>query len=437
MAVILLLASAGIGPGLASGPIVITLQTSNFNGYQISCFGKKNGTIAATVSGGVTPYTYSWTTGATTANISQLASGYYKLTVMDADSTVVEADVTLNEPAALIVIADPYIYPDSFNISCTDCYNGSIDVSVAQGVPPYSYLWNDSTTTTQDRSGLGAKKYFVVVRDANNCWVKSETVMLTQPERTVWSMGGNTGTDPAQQYIGTADNKDVVMKGNGQERLRLKANGDIGLFGNDTTVGILYRDQYGNLKRGGGAGFLTAISDTQDPCTDSYFSPIWLTTGNDFSQVCPDQPAKLGTLSNKPVTFITNGIERMRMSTNGKIGIGTSPPNSAVGDYLLFVEKGIVCRDVLVKLGDWPDFVFQPNYALMPMDELRDFLKKNSHLPNMPSAAEMEAKGGLEVGETQRRMMKTIEEQALYILQLEEKYTALEQRMEVLEASKK
>jgi hypothetical protein len=55
----------------------------------------------------------------------------------------------------------------------------------------------------------------------------------------------------------------------------------------------------------------------------------------------------------------------------------------------------------------------------------------------MPSAAEMEAKGGLEVGETQRRMMKTIEEQALYILQLEEKYTALEQRMEVLEASKK
>jgi len=91
----------------------------------------------------------------------------------------------------------------------------------------------------------------------------------------------------------------------------------------------------------------------------------------------------------------------------------------------------------LVKLGDWPDYVFQPNYALMPLDELRKFLRKHNHLPGIPSAAELEAQKGVEVGDLQTRMLKVMEEQALYILQLEEKQAGLEQRIQALEASQR
>lgn len=145
----------------------------------------------------------------------------------------------------------------------------------------------------------------------------------------------------------------------------------------------------------------------------------------------------LGTLSNHNLAIRTNNVQRMVVTTTGKVGIGTTPPGGSVGDYRLFVENGIVCRDVLVKLGTWPDYVFEPNYALMPLHEMREFLRKHKHLPGIPSATELEAKKGVEVGDLQTRMLKVMEEQALYILQLEEKLQHVEQRIRVLEASQR
>ena len=76
------------------------------------------------------------------------------------------------------------------------------------------------------------------------------------------------------------------------------------------------------------------------------------------------------------------------------------------------------------------------NYALRSFDELRSYLNANRHLPGIPSAAEVEAKGGMEVGDMQRRLLQVVEEQQLYILQLHERMEGMEQRVKVLEASK-
>lgn len=416
----------------AQAPLSISLQSGNFNGYQVACFGKQTGVINATISGGTAPYQYSWSNGATNEDLSGLPAGYYALTVVDADSTVATAGITLTEPTPMVLVAEPYTYPNGYNVSCYECYNGSIDVTVSQGVPPYTYLWNDSTTTTQDRSGLGGKKYFVVVRDANNCWLKSETMMLTQPERDTWSKNGDGGTNPSTQYFGTPDNKDVVFKSNGQERLRLKGNGKIGLWGTDTLqIGPLYRDTDGTLKVGGGPEFPT-YPVNEERCTPLAYTPFWKTAGN-FLAPCPGDPIpKLGTINEADLRLVTNDQTRILVTAGGKIGIGTSPPNIQ-SSYLLFVEGGIATRDVQVKLGTWPDYVFRPNYALMPLDELRVFLKRNKHLPGIPSAAELQAQGGVELGDMQRKLVQVVEEQALYILQLEERQAQMEQRLHALE----
>jgi hypothetical protein len=100
------------------------------------------------------------------------------------------------------------------------------------------------------------------------------------------------------------------------------------------------------------------------------------------------------------------------------------------------VEGGIATRDIKVKTGLWPDFVFDTGYDLMPLSELRAFVQRNRHLPGIPSASEVDADGGVEVGDLQRRMLETIEQQALYILQLEERLQQLEQRMTTLQTSK-
>ena len=126
----------------------------------------------------------------------------------------------------------------------------------------------------------------------------------------------------------------------------------------------------------------------------------------------------------------------MTFDTQGRVGIGTAPPASGpIGDYRLFVENGIACRDVPVKLGAWPDYVFETEYDLMPLDELREFLFKEKHLPGIPSAAEVAAKGGLEVGKMQTDLLRVVEEQAIYILQLEERLGLMEQRLGALENS--
>ncbi|MBP9081385.1 MAG: SprB repeat-containing protein [Flavobacteriales bacterium] len=418
-------------PASAQTQLSVSLQSGNFNGYQVKCFGKQTGAINATVTGGTAPYQYSWSNGAATEDLTALAAGYYKLTVTDADSAVVVADITLTEPTPLVVVAEPYIWPNGFNVSCTDCYNGSIDLTVGQGVPPYSYLWNDSTTTTQDRSGLGGKKYFVVVTDANNCWVKSETVLLTQPERSVWDRGGNANTNPAVQYLGTSDSNDVVFKSNGAERLRIRADGRIGLLGADTAFGPLYRDLDGTLKTGGGPE--QVFPTNPNFCSPMAHYPYWKSIGNVFNPCPADPTPKLGTLNAYDLNIITNNVTRLFISSDGRVGIGTYPPDGAPGTYRLYVEDGISTRDVLIKHGTWNDQVFHEGYGLMPLGELRAFLRRHRHLPGIPSASEVMAKGGMEVGDMQRRLLKVVEEQSLYILQLEENQARLERRLEALE----
>jgi hypothetical protein len=174
------------------------------------------------------------------------------------------------------------------------------------------------------------------------------------------------------------------------------------------------------------------------PCADGLWPfEYWRPDGNQFvyPQCDPDDVPLLGTHTPHPISVITGGLERMHISTNGKVGIGTLPPGGAIDGYRLFVEDGIATRDVLVKLGEWPDYVFADGYRLMPLKELREFLKRNRHLPGIPSAATLEEQGGVAVGDMQRNLLRTVEEQALYILELEERLELLEQRLRTLEAS--
>ena len=73
----------------------------------------------------------------------------------------------------------------------------------------------------------------------------------------------------------------------------------------------------------------------------------------------------------------------------------------------------------------------------MPLNELREYLGVNKHLPGIPSAPEVEANNGVELGDLQKRMLKVMEEQALYILQLEKGQRELELRLQRLEAKER
>ena len=111
----------------------------------------------------------------------------------------------------------------------------------------------------------------------------------------------------------------------------------------------------------------------------------------------------------------TNGGDRFFVDGSGNVNIGSQ--TDAPG-YILRVGGKMICEEVKVKLqsSGWPDYVFSENYKLPALSDLGNFIKTNKHLPNIPSAAEVE-KNGLEVGDMQKRMMEKIEELTLYIIQ--------------------
>ena len=91
-------------------------------------------------------------------------------------------------------------------------------------------------------------------------------------------------------------------------------------------------------------------------------------------------------------------------------------------------SNGIVrAREIMVdNSSNWPDYVFAGNYRLLPYDELRSYILKHRHLPNIPSAQQVE-QDGIPLGEMNRLLLEKIEELTLYILEQEERIRRLEE----------
>ena len=64
----------------------------------------------------------------------------------------------------------------------------------------------------------------------------------------------------------------------------------------------------------------------------------------------------------------------------------------------------------------WADFVFEPNYQLMPLSEVEQYIIKNKHLPNIPSAKEVEEKG-FKLAEMDAKLLQSVEELTLHVIE--------------------
>lgn len=96
-------------------------------------------------------------------------------------------------------------------------------------------------------------------------------------------------------------------------------------------------------------------------------------------------------------------------------------------NFLVYSSGEVFARKYTTTLNAIPDYVFSPNYDLMSLPELRKFVQEKHHLPNIPSATEY-AQNGVDLGELNRLLLEKTEELTLYILQLEERLKALEEK---------
>ena len=137
---------------------------SLYNSYNISYYGGSDGSIDITVSGGTAPYTYLWSNNAITQDMYGLTAGTYTLTVTDSHLCTSSASNNMTQPlqGSLITVSGV-----ETNVSCYGGSDGTVNITVSGGIPPYTYSWSNSATF-QDINSLPSGTYTVTVNDSGS-----------------------------------------------------------------------------------------------------------------------------------------------------------------------------------------------------------------------------------------------------------------------------
>ena len=145
--------------------ISITVATTN-----ALCFGE-TGSATASAQNGIDPVTYLWSTGETTATISNLTPGVsYSVTVTDANSCPASMSISISQPAQLQIAVS------TTDVSCNGLSDGSVIITVTGGTAPYSY-----TLPNGDGNNLSAGNYTASVLDGNNCFIDIDFAITEPP----------------------------------------------------------------------------------------------------------------------------------------------------------------------------------------------------------------------------------------------------------------
>ena len=172
-----------LGFGIASITITQPTQlgvTVNATQQQL-CGIAPDGKASVVPFGGTPPYTYLWSTGATTPLITGLSAGTYTVTVKDANNCTASGSAVISFSPEGIWVVD-----SSEDVTCFGANNGFIHVGAMTGTPPYTFQWSNGATG-QNLFNLAPGNYSVTTTDANGC-TNLHTVVITQPPQLVVGM---------------------------------------------------------------------------------------------------------------------------------------------------------------------------------------------------------------------------------------------------------
>ncbi len=310
----------------------------------------------------------------------------------------------------------------------------------------------------------------LVVADALGC-VGFTNFTLEKPKpANAWGFAGNDG---AGKWLGTRDSSDLVLKSNNQPRFQLKSNGDINLpdftFTPDslTQFKVLGVDSEGNLK----SIYLGPLDPHDDPPANCLLehpftkAPVGNSVSSTNFAICPNYgnigigyynpQHKLGVLGTgyfsgnvgigetdaeaklhvKQLSGAVGVTAFKITSGNSTIAIDVSQPGSPA-NFRVFGSGDVFARDVRVRADIFldqppPDYVFEKDYQLMPLPDLEQYLIKHKHLPEIPSAKDVE-KDGYSLGNMNILLLKKVEELTLYLIEQQKELSEQQKEIEQL-----
>ncbi|HEY9117635.1 MAG TPA: PKD domain-containing protein, partial [Roseivirga sp.] len=166
--------STSISVVIAEPSEALSVQLTDYK--DLLCFGDNTGMIKANPQGGVAPFTYLWSNGARTNQITGLVAGNYTVTITDANGCIVQAQANIGQPAKPISITSQ----GKFNLNCKGNSDGRIEIEIDGGTGAYDIIWSTGAKTTSI-DNLSVGDYTVRVRDANGC-VLERVFSIKEPE---------------------------------------------------------------------------------------------------------------------------------------------------------------------------------------------------------------------------------------------------------------
>ncbi len=468
-----------IGKGTTSGPEAINLQVYNGSGYdQVLTEGNFNSALDAeylsTSGGTVTGITHftnangtyfknpNYTgTGSRALRIGQSGGNTEQLRIVPLDSTAslfsndisfnftdqewildgqikfhdnivlagsdqdTETDIQLIGSANLAATGAMHFFIDSDNSSTSSGFYWNKDAGFGTGT---------ALMTLEENGLLGLTNQVTI--EANNPYLKLHSTNSSGENWQLRSVGssGNFAIYNEQRNI-----NDVTILPGGNVGIG-QVNPSRKLEVTESTAQVMAL-----LSSHSNSGALLDIQRTNGSATHSAIRFL-NSAGNTSGVFGFDQTNNVAFMA---YSGFTPGLHALNIDSNGFIGIGTLTPGARldVNGTSQFTGKMIVNDNIESKKlivtanpGSVPDYVFQPGYQYLNLEQLEAFVKTNSHLPNVPSAKEVEA-NGQDVGEMQLKLLEKVEELVLYTIdqqkQLKSQQEEIEKLKKEIEALKK
>jgi hypothetical protein len=318
----------------------------------------------------------------------------------------------------------------------------------------------------------------------------------TSTDDAYWSLTGNAGTNIAENFLGTTDDRPMAIRVNDERVMKYIPGEDYtGEYNDMTCPSIIGGHKNNSLADGvngafiGGGGWLDSDSDARNKVSGDFGAIVggynnraggtaFVGGGerNHASGSFSAIPGGLGNTASGSYSFAAGVASVASGSGSFAIGRGAEvthtnsflwvsregnwSANSAAdygfkvladggiilrsgegvcvncddaGSFALAVNGKIGAREIVVtSVNPWPDYVFEEDYTLLPLADLEELLKTNKHLPGVPSAAAV-AEDGIALGAMQARLLEKVEELTLYMIELNRENQELKTRVNDLE----
>ncbi|SHK68996.1 hypothetical protein SAMN04488007_3658 [Maribacter aquivivus] len=298
----------------------------------------------------------------------------------------------------------------------------SIEVQNSNGQPRIEYNQNNTPNTALAFSSFSSSNIFnstfIIPSDINtiDIWLFSNYTQNTPGSVTYKNLniskvatgGGDTSSPVITSFTSTTQTSNSIdlswsaTDDQGSISYSLSQNGqNLGISTTATSyqsTGLTAETSY---------SFTLSVTDTSSNTTTNSINVTTSSTGTTSTG------SSIWTENNSIASYV------------GKVGIGTSSP----GNYELAVNGNIRAKEVKVETANWPDYVFDNTYVLPSLEEVQQHIAQKGHLPNIPSAKEIES-NGLELGEMNRLLLEKIEEIMLYTIQQQKEIEELKLKIQ-------